>query len=64
MSVAITHSFDSTDDQLGKVIVRTTALDPFQGLKGHAYIQARNLDKPVRRVQTSAHAVTGKREME
>ena len=29
--------------------------DPFAGLKGHAYIKARNLNKPVKRlVQTSA----------
>lgn len=38
-------------------VVRTRAIatDPFEGLKGHAYIKARNLSKPVPRVQTSAH---------
>lgn len=37
--------------------VRTRAIspDPFEGLKGHAYIKARNLAQPVQRVQTSAH---------
>jgi len=29
--------------------------DPYAGLKGHAYIKARNLNPPVQRVQTSAH---------
>jgi hypothetical protein len=28
--------------------------DPFAGLKGHDYIKARNLNPPVKRVQTSA----------
>lgn len=28
--------------------------DPFAGLKGHDYIKARNLDRQVQRVQTSA----------
>lgn len=32
--------------------------DPFQGLKGHDYIRARNLDRSVQRVQTSAHIAT------
>lgn len=29
--------------------------DPYAGLKGHAYIEARNLKTLVQRVQTSAH---------
>jgi hypothetical protein len=36
------------------VQTRVTSPDPFQGLKGHAYIKARNLARPVQRVQTSA----------
>lgn len=38
-------------------VVRTRAIaaDPYEGLKGHAYIKARNLSQPVPRVQTSAH---------
>lgn len=37
-------------------VVRTRAIaaDPYEGLKGHAYIKARNLSQPVPRVQTSA----------
>ena len=42
-------------------VVRTRACapDPFLGLKGHAYIKARNLAPSVQRVQTSAHAELG-----
>lgn len=29
--------------------------DPFANLKGHAYIKARSLSRPIQRVQTSAH---------
>jgi len=54
MTVAVNHSFCCTDDQAGPVITRVTALDPYKGLKGHDYIKARNLNKPVQRVQTSA----------
>jgi len=53
MSVAITHSFSDVD-QIGTVIVRSTAPDPYEGLKGHDYIKARNLNSPVQRVQTFA----------
>lgn len=35
-------------------IVSSTA-DPYDGLKGHAYISARGLAAQVQRVQTSAH---------
>jgi hypothetical protein len=44
-------------------VVRTRALspDPFKGLKGHAYIKARNLAQPVQRVQTSAHTELAQR---
>ena len=35
--------------------IRESRPDPFQGLKGHDYIKARNLNPPVQRVQTSAH---------
>lgn len=37
-----------------KVRVVSTTPDPFAGLTGHAYLRARNLDRPVERVQTSA----------
>lgn len=37
------------------VRIRESRPDPFQGLKGHDYIKARNLAPPVQRVQTSAH---------
>ncbi len=37
------------------VRIRASKPDPYDGLKGQAYIQARNLAKPVQRVQTSAH---------
>lgn len=42
-------------------VVRTRVFtpDPFHGLKGHAYIKARNLAPYVQRVQTSAHAERG-----
>jgi hypothetical protein len=32
---------------VGSVRVRASAADPFDGLRGHAYIAARNLNKPV-----------------
>lgn len=38
-----------------EVRIRSIASDPFVGLKGHDYIKARNLNRPVMRVQTSAH---------
>ena len=51
-----TENCNSTDGvEQAKVTVRVTAPDPYAGLKGHAYIKARNLNKPVRPVQTSAH---------
>lgn len=31
--------------------------DPFAGLVGHAYIHARGLNKPIRKVQTSAQVL-------
>lgn len=37
---------------------RAKATDLLEGLTGHQYIKARNLNKPVQRVQTSAHQVT------
>lgn len=39
------------------VRIRESRPDPYHGLKGHAYIKARNLAPPVKRVQTSAHAI-------
>ncbi|SDH05454.1 hypothetical protein SAMN05216320_109126 [Duganella sp. OV458] len=38
------------------VRIRASRPDPYAGLKGHAYIKARNLAQPVKRVQTYAHA--------
>lgn len=38
------------------VWVRSKTADPFEGLKGHEYIEARKLSPLVQRVQTSAHA--------
>lgn len=35
---------------------RATARDPYAGKRGHAYIVARQLNKPVQKVQTSAQA--------
>lgn len=40
-----------------KVRVLSTHPDPFAGLKGRDYIQARGLNKPVTRVQTNARVV-------
>lgn len=37
------------------VRVRATVDDPYAGLKGHAYVEARGLNVKVARVQTSAH---------
>jgi hypothetical protein len=37
------------------VRIRESRPDPYQGLKGHDYIKARNLAPVVKRVQTSAH---------
>lgn len=34
--------------------VRATSTDVFAGLRGHAYIAARKLNKPITKVQTSA----------
>lgn len=51
-----------SDDANGVVRIVEKTADPFHGLTGHAYIQARNLNRPVQRVQTSAHtelATTG-----
>lgn len=62
MSVAITHSF-SDADQIGIVTVRSTAPDPYEGLKGHAYIKARKLNSPIQRVQTSAQTATPQAEV-
>lgn len=35
---------------VGPVRVRASAVDPFNGLRGHAYVAARNLNKPVARL--------------
>ena len=38
------------DWTVGWVRVRASTLDPFEGLRGHAYIAARGLNKPVERL--------------
>jgi len=43
-------------DVHAKVNVRASARDDYAGLRGHDYIKARNLNPPVQRVHTSAHA--------
>lgn len=54
----IQHHPVRASEQMGRFFVIRiveTNVDPFAGLKGHAYIKARNLNTPVRRlVQTSA----------
>lgn len=47
----------NTDYHIGRFVitVREVSVDPYAGLKGHEYLEARNLNKPVQRVQTSAH---------
>jgi hypothetical protein len=52
-NLSSTHTID--DDLFGKVRTVAVSNDIFQGLKGHDYIKARNLNPPVQRVQTSAH---------
>lgn len=37
-------------------LLQHSRLDPYAGLRGHDYIAARNLNKPVQRVQPSAHS--------
>jgi len=55
MNCLFTRSTPSDECELGPVRVIATAIDKFHGLKGHDYIKARNLNPPVKRVQTSAH---------
>lgn len=58
--VQIDSHASSTSNAIGErvpvVRIRARCHDPFNGLKGHDYIKARNLAPPVQRVQTSAHA--------
>lgn len=42
------------------VRIRAQAKDAYAGLRGHAYIDARQLNAPVKRVQTSALDITTK----
>lgn len=56
MSSQNCKQYESTDEHAFVTRVVATAIDPFHGLKGHEYIKARNLNAPVRRVQTSAHS--------
>ncbi len=37
----------------GTVRIRARAIDPYQGLTGHGYIAARNLRRPVQRVDAA-----------
>ena len=39
---------------VGAVRVRATAIDPHAGLRGHAYIAARGLDRPAGRLDIDA----------
>lgn len=55
MTSASPSSDDSADQQIR---TRAVGRDPHYGLKGHAYIAARNLNTHVQRVQTSAHQST------
>ncbi len=52
------HGIDVQHSQnVSPTVVRVISrnVDPFAGLKGHAYIEARGLNKPIlRHVQTSA----------
>ena len=49
------HSpFESVPAESIEVRVISSHPDPYAGLKGHAYIQARGLNSPIQRVQTSA----------
>jgi len=43
-----------TSDCTAVVWTRSAKPDPYAGLKGHDYIAARNLNQPIKRVQTSA----------
>lgn len=56
MTVAVKHSFRSSHDELGPVTIRSSRPDPYAGIKGHDYIAARELNRPVQRVQTFAQA--------
>lgn len=59
------HQFAALDQQhtprpssdASKVRIISKTHDPYEGLRGHAYIRARNLNQPIKRVQTSAHDV-------
>ena len=49
------HSRKPTEIKEAVVIrIRDSKPDPYSGLRGHAYIAARGLNPPVKRVQTSA----------
>jgi hypothetical protein len=48
------------EDLVAPVIVRATAHDQYEGLKGHEYILARGLGKMNKLVQTSAQATAAR----